>query len=139
MNARGFTLIELIIAVAIVGILSTIAIPSYQAYIVRSQLIEATNGLADMRVRMEQFYADNRTYAGGGGCGIPAPTLERFALTCAAAGNGQAYTITATGSGTVNGFVYTIDQANQRATVSWGAGWGSVPGEGATRWLTRKG
>ena len=82
MNARGFSLIELMIVVAVVAILSAVAIPSYRDYTIRAQLIEATNALSDTRVRMEQFYADNRTY-GGGGCGVAMPVLERFTLACA--------------------------------------------------------
>jgi len=138
MNARGFSLIQLVIVMAIVGILSAVAIPSYRDYIARSQLIEATNALADTRVRMEQFYGDNRTYTNGGGCGAAMPALERFTLTCAIANAGQGYTLTATGSGPMAGFVYTVNQANVRQTVSWGANWGSVPSIGATRWLIKK-
>ena len=138
MNARGFTLIELVIVMAIVGILSAVAIPSYRDYIARSRLVEATNALADTRVRMEQFYGDNRSYTNGGGCGPSMPTLERFTLTCAIANAGQAYTLTVSGTGPMAGFVYTVNQANVRQTVSWGSNWGSVPASGAARWLVKK-
>ncbi len=137
MRARGFSLIELMIVVAIVAILSSVAMPSYRDYTIRSQLVEATNALADMRVRMEQFYADNRTY-GGGACGVAMPVLERFTLACATTNAGQGYTITANGSGTVNGFRYSVDQANNRVTIAWGSSWGAVPATGATRWLIKK-
>ena len=88
MNARGFSLIELMIVVAVVAILSAVAIPSYRDYTIRAQLIEATNALSDTRVRMEQFYADNRTY-GAGACGVAMPVLERFTLACATTAAGQ--------------------------------------------------
>ena len=97
MNARGFSLIELMIVVAVVAILSAVAIPSYRDYTIRAQLIEATNALSDTRVRMEQFYADNRTY-GAGACGVAMPVLERFTLACATTAAGQGYTITADGN-----------------------------------------
>jgi len=53
---RGFTIIELMIAVAIIAILAAIALPAYNDYIQRGKLTEAFTGLADFRVRMEQFY-----------------------------------------------------------------------------------
>ena len=55
-RSRGFTLIELMIAVAIVAILAAIAIPSYSEYIRRSRITEAISALSGMRVKMEQFF-----------------------------------------------------------------------------------
>ena len=63
----GFTLIELVVAVAIVGILASIAMPSYQAYARRGQLADAFTTLADMRVKMEQWYQDNKFYGTASG------------------------------------------------------------------------
>jgi type IV pilus assembly protein PilE len=141
MRARGFTLIELLVAVTIVAILTAVAYPAYRNHVIRSQLVDATAALADTRVRMEQFYADNRTYAATDVCGVnPLPTLERFTLSCALSNSAQSYKITATGnSGSpVAGFSYSIDQANTRKTESWASAWGSVPATGATRWLIKK-
>jgi type IV pilus assembly protein PilE len=138
-KARGFTLIEVLIVVAIIGILTAIAMPSYSAYLIRARLPEAASALADYRVRMEQFYADNRSYSGGAACGVVAPTnYESFVVTCTT--TGQDYVATASGkSGSpVVGFTYTVNQANLRTTTSWGASWGAVPAAGATAWLLRK-
>ena len=77
MKSRGFTLIELMIVMAIIAILGAVAIPAYRDYVVRSRLSGAASGLSEARVRMEQFYADSRTYAaGGGGCGPNMPTVD---------------------------------------------------------------
>lgn len=135
----GFTLIEVMVVVAVLGILAAIGIPNYSRYVTRGNLVEAGNALAEYRVRMEQFYQDNRTYANGGGaCGPAVPAnLDNFAVACAIAAGGQAFTATATGAGTTAGFVYTINQANVRATTALPAHWGTLPGDAGTKWVTR--
>lgn len=131
-RAAGFTLIELLVVVAIVAILAKIAIPSYQRYIQRGDIVEGTQALAQYRVQMEQYFQDNNTYSSGGTtCGAAIPTLVNFTLTCAvtAGSNGLAYTATATGvsGGMLNNFVYTIDETNDQTTVSTGT-WGLSSG-----------
>ena len=124
---RGFTLIEVMIAVVIIAILAAIAIPNYRDYVTRSRIVEATSGLADARVKMEQYFQDNRAYPAGCVTGAPGPTevqvmtLQNFALAC---GNLTAttYTITATGTNAMVGFSYTIDQLNNRTSAFTGAG-----------------
>jgi type IV pilus assembly protein PilE len=59
---RGFTLIELMIVVAIVGILVMIAYPSYVNYLYKGSRAEAMSSLMDIANRQEQFYADNHKY-----------------------------------------------------------------------------
>ena len=138
-DQSGFTLIEVMVVVAVIGILAAIAIPNYSRYITRGNLVEANNALAEYRVRMEQFYQDNRTYQNAGGaCGQAVPVgLDNFAVTCAITAAGQAFTATATGAGNTNGFVYTINQANVRATTAIPAHWGTLPGDAGTKWVTR--
>jgi type IV pilus assembly protein PilE len=132
---QGFTLIEVMVVVAILGILATVAYPSYQDYVTRGQITEGTSTLADMRVRMEQFFQDNRTYVGAPVCGAQKPAPKHFTINCTDA-TANTYTIQATGSGAVTGFVYTINQANVRATTGVKSGWGSP---NATCWVIRKG
>src|SRR5689334_18595292 len=100
----GFTLIELLITVTIVGILAAIAVPSYQNYIRRGQIEEATTGLSTGRAALEQYFLDKRKFSGG-----PCPTAtDHYAFTCAL--TDTTYTITAAGSGASSGFSFTIDE-----------------------------
>jgi type IV pilus assembly protein PilE len=129
---RGFTIIELMIVVVVIAVLSAIALPSYTDYITRSKFAEAYAHLADLRVKMEQYYLDNRRYSttvAGGTCGIPggnAPTAQGakyFDFICASASpnavGDQAYTLTARGKTAegLSGIDFTVDTANSKQTV----------------------
>lgn len=61
---KGFTLMELLIAVVILVILATIAMPGYQAQIQKARRSEATGSLLGLAVQMERYYADRSTYTG---------------------------------------------------------------------------
>jgi type IV pilus assembly protein PilE len=126
---RGFTLLEVMIVVGIVAILAAIAIPNYNNYIVRSKISEATSQLSTMRIKMEQFFQDNRFYTGA--CQpltvAPLPTGENakyFSYSCAIP-DANNYVVTANGvvGQGMTGFSYTIDQAGNRRTVT--TGWGT--------------
>lgn len=125
---EGFTLIEVMIAVAIIGILGAIAIPSYTAYITRAKLTEAVNNLADTRVRMEQYYQDNRNYGTTGtACGMTMPTTattNNFAISCATATPYTTYTLSAKslagkGLGAADDYTFTINQSNAKETTKF--------------------
>src|SRR5437763_3189016 len=57
---NGFTLLELMIVVAIVAVLASIALPNYSDYVKRGKIMEATTGLSDFRQRYEQYFLDTR-------------------------------------------------------------------------------
>jgi type IV pilus assembly protein PilE len=94
-------------------------------------------GLGGYRVQLEQWYQDNRTYAGAGGCGPTVPPPKNFTFSCVTANAGQGYTAKATGSGKAAGFVYTINEQNIRSTTAAPTGWDSPTM--ATCFIVRKG
>ena len=65
LNTNGFTLIELMVTVAILGILAAIAIPSYNGYVLTAKMSEAQNNFAALRLAEEEYYLENNTYFGG--------------------------------------------------------------------------
>jgi prepilin-type N-terminal cleavage/methylation domain-containing protein len=133
----GFTLIELMVTVTVVGILSVIAVPNYREHVLRSQITEATQALADARASMEQHYLNQRSYVGGP-CTTPR-TVGAFTLTCSTTPTAEVYQVTATGSQSTSGFTFAIDHHGTRKTLALPSGWGNVPTGGYTCWIARKG
>ncbi len=141
-HARGFTLIELMVAAAIIAILAGVALPSYREYVIRGHLADASNGLALMRAQMERHYQDNRTYATAGTFTTPCAstdatlrTFNNFVVTCLGTPTATAFTLAATGSGPAAGFTFTINHADVRATTAAPGDWPTC----ATKWMLKKG
>jgi type IV pilus assembly protein PilE len=142
--SHGFTLIELMITVAIIGILAAVALPAYSDYVMRGRVSDATQALSSRRAAMEQYFQDQRSYAAPTNAKIVYPCAKptqagdkAFTIDCPAADiSATAYTITATGTGPAAGFVYKIDQDGTQSTHQMPKAWGSTP---AACWILRKG
>lgn len=117
-TARGFTLIEIMMAIAIVAILTSIALPSYQSYLQRSRVPAGLDALQSYFTRMEQRFQDSGSYANAGGCALVVPAATHYTVSCALTGGGTGYTATASGNGPLAGYSYTIDSTGTRATVA---------------------
>ena len=104
---QGITLVELMVVVAIIGILASIAVPSYQNYVRESRRSTAQAQLVELSTKLERFFSDNNTYVGfplgdAGGNMFPdhlpsdAPHANRTYDLAFAVLNATSYTITAT-------------------------------------------
>jgi type IV pilus assembly protein PilE len=130
-KSGGFTLIEVMIVVLIISILSAIAIPAYQDYVIRARITQAISGLSSRQVRMEQCYQDNHSYSDCAAC--DEVTEGDFTFTCE--GADPTFTLTATGLNTMAGFIYTVDQSDAKKTTGAPSGWTGSD----TCWVTKKG
>lgn len=103
-SARGFTLIELVITVAIVAILAAIAWPSYESHVLRTNRSAAKAQMLDIAAREQQFMLVNRSYADkttleSNGYALPSDVSTRYSYTIAVVASPAAYTITFTPQG----------------------------------------
>lgn len=116
---HGFTLLELMIAIAIIGILAAIAYPSYVDQILKSQRTSAKTALLDLASREAKYYSLNNTYttsmtnlgyAGAGPVAVPDSNSHYYDLSVAAKNTGYIATAAPTGRQSTDACgSYTID------------------------------
>jgi type IV pilus assembly protein PilE len=117
---RGVTLIELMVTVAIIGLLAAVAYPAYGQYVLRGHRSSAQAYLLDLAHAQSQYLADNRAYAASTedlGIDVPASVAERYEIEIVADDAPPTYTITATPltTGPQNGdATLTINQAGTK-------------------------
>lgn len=126
----GVTLIELMIVIVVVGILASIAVPSYRSYVLRSHRVEAKTALLNLAAAQEKFYLQNNTYAVNNllddappaGLGLSATTENGYYAIAIGAADAAGYTATATAAGSqaadTRCATFTITQAGTKTATS---------------------
>ena len=129
-HVRGFTLIEVMMVVAIVGILAAIALPNYSQYVMKGRRVDAKNALLDLAGRQERYFATHNQYTTtaselgyGADTSFPlaiiASGASHYSLSVAATGTAD-FTATATPQGMQTADAcsgYTINNLGQQTNT----------------------
>jgi type IV pilus assembly protein PilE len=127
-KVRGVTLIELMVVVAIVALLATIAIPSYRSFLMRSHRAEAKSALLNLAAAQEKFYLQNNTYTEEladpppDGLGLTATTVNGHYTVAITDGDVDSFAATATATGgqaqDSHCATFTINQTGARSATN---------------------
>lgn len=109
-NMQGFTLIEMMIVVAIVGLLAAIAYPNYTDYLSKSRRSEAKTLLMDIAARQEQYFLDNRSYTNDF---TDLPNLTAQAVAAGSVTSENGYYVVTISRPTL--YTYTLTATSQRS------------------------
>lgn len=137
-STPGFSLVELMIVLAIGAIIAAFAVPAYRDHMLRARIPQATSTLTALAMRLEQYYQDNHVYGNNTGCSIAMPDDEFFTFKCVAQNGGQSFLLTATGAsgGAMSEFIFTLDQNGNAKTTQLPSAWGKTP---ADCWIAKRG
>jgi type IV pilus assembly protein PilE len=123
-NQRGFTLVELMITVAVIGLLSAIAYPSYQQQVAKGRRTDAKQSLLELSQKLERYYTERGTYAnatlGAGGI-YPNVSSGGYYSLAITAQSADGFTVRATPVGNQVGDACDSFQYNQLGEQSVGA------------------
>jgi len=125
---QGFTLIELMIVVAIIGILAAIAIPAYQDYTIRAQVSEGLNLSAGAKAAVTEFYMDQGRYPANqteSGLDIATNIAGNYVSQVAVTAATGVLTVTYSNTGNqsananINGATLTMTPTDQGGSIDW--------------------
>lgn len=129
---KGFTLIELMIVVAIIAILAAIALPAYQDYVARSQVSEAMSLSSGAKTAVAEYYADRGAWpTTNASAGLsPSTSIQGKYVASVAVGTGGGITATMKGSGSASskiaGGTFIMVPTDNAGSITWTCNTGTI-------------
>ena len=126
---RGFTLIELMVVVAIIGILAAIAIPAYSDYVARAQISEGLSVASGLKTAVEEYYADTGNLpADTAEAGMPGNVTGRHVASVAITAGAIDITYGGAASALITGQALSLRPTTSNdGQISWVCGYDNAP------------